>query len=544
MINYGSGGIGSEIIANRLGVGPMHDCLDCAYEEFFLTSFTVGDPAMLVDIPANLGLETVRPDARHRPACARHRPEGELRRLPDDPSNVHHSYIGDFVKFRNTHIGKEQHVFHLHNHQWLYNPNDDNSNYLDAQGIGPGVGYTYEINFGGSGNRNKSAGDAIFHCHFYPHFAQGMWYHWRNHDVFEEGTPLLVSGAACHTDPFALKNGMPPGRRPSPSQAGDPRTPHVPAARARALPDGEIVAGTPIPAMVPLPGKAMAPMPGEVDGRREVPTRGGRPQPVGCDAKVVRRGRPTATGRIVTGCDSGDPPAACSDRAQTPRDADPMRHRNPGYPFWLRRRRDARCGQRMPSPPLDMARAGRRLGRRPAAPRAATATPPGRGAPGRLAVAARPVDFTKTILKAAAGLLPRGRHRPREGRDGLPRRAQPPEHGDAPERPAPPPANSSPTARAGRCRARRTTSRASTTGATLLDGRRHRHFFDGQRRRSGTHRRRRLQRRQPAHLQGREHPVRRGPEQGRLPLSPAADHRAVGGRRAGHQQAASRPSRW
>jgi hypothetical protein len=35
MINYGSGGIGAEIIANRLGVGPMHDCLNCAYEEFF-----------------------------------------------------------------------------------------------------------------------------------------------------------------------------------------------------------------------------------------------------------------------------------------------------------------------------------------------------------------------------------------------------------------------------------------------------------------------------------------------------------------------------
>jgi hypothetical protein len=36
MINYGSGGIGSEIISNRLHTGPMHDCTDCAYEEFFL----------------------------------------------------------------------------------------------------------------------------------------------------------------------------------------------------------------------------------------------------------------------------------------------------------------------------------------------------------------------------------------------------------------------------------------------------------------------------------------------------------------------------
>ena len=184
MINYGSGGIGSEIIANRLGVGPMHDCLDCAYEEFFLTSFTVSDPAQTVDIPANQGLELCGLDTNagalvNCPAAAMGRKANYVIGA-EDPANIHHSYTGDFVKFRNTHNGKEQHVFHLHNHQWLYNPNDDNSNYLDAQGIGPGVGYTYEINNGGSGNRNKSAGDAIFHCHFYPHFAQGMWYHWRH----------------------------------------------------------------------------------------------------------------------------------------------------------------------------------------------------------------------------------------------------------------------------------------------------------------------------------------------------------------------------
>ena len=61
MINYGSGGIGSEIIANRLRVGPMWDCLNCAYEEFFLTAYTVGDVAMLVDVPANANLENCTP---------------------------------------------------------------------------------------------------------------------------------------------------------------------------------------------------------------------------------------------------------------------------------------------------------------------------------------------------------------------------------------------------------------------------------------------------------------------------------------------------
>src|SRR5690606_32984082 len=80
-------------------------------------------------------------------------------------------------------------------------------------------------------NRNKTVGDAIFHCHFYPHFAMGMWELWRNHDTFERGTVLdgAINGA--------------------------------PVANTRALPDGEIVGGTPIPALVPLPALPMAPMP-------------------------------------------------------------------------------------------------------------------------------------------------------------------------------------------------------------------------------------------------------------------------------------------
>ena len=52
-INYGSGGIGAEVYANRIGVGPMGDCVDCKFEEFFLSAWSVADPAMLVDKPAN-----------------------------------------------------------------------------------------------------------------------------------------------------------------------------------------------------------------------------------------------------------------------------------------------------------------------------------------------------------------------------------------------------------------------------------------------------------------------------------------------------------
>ncbi len=327
MINYGSGGIGSEIIANRLHTGPMHDCLDCAYEEFFLSSFVVGDAAMIVDHPANMETHQCQPEflptpeekeagtwpnkARFEKFCVQRTWATEAY-YPHDPANLHHSYIGDFVKFRNVHSGKEQHIFHLHNHQWLFNPNDDNSNYIDAQGLGPGSGYTYEIAFGGSGNRNKTVGDAIFHCHFYPHFAQGMWYMWRNHDVFESGTRLAVSDTASgfHERPFGLMHGKP-------------------SEKARALPDGEIAAGTPIPAIVPLPGKGMAPM----------------PLPVRVKPRIGDDGRTHGSVAEVS----------------LPKKVGP--NENPGFPFWVagvsqrvgHSHDSISMGSRPTTPPLDMA---------------------------------------------------------------------------------------------------------------------------------------------------------------------------------------------
>ena len=68
---------------------------------------------------------------------------------------------------RVMHAGpKEHHIHHLHAHQWLHTPESDNSTYLDSQAQGPGYSFTTEIAYGGGGNRNKTPGDAIFHCHF------------------------------------------------------------------------------------------------------------------------------------------------------------------------------------------------------------------------------------------------------------------------------------------------------------------------------------------------------------------------------------------
>ena len=213
--------------------------------------------------------------------------------FPDDPSNVYHSYLQDHVKFRVLHAGSNlTHIHHQHAHQWMHTPNDTNSSYLDSQLISPGQAYTLEMDYDGGGNRNQTLGDSIFHCHFYPHFAAGMWSLWRVHDVFEGGTQL--------------SNG-------------------VPASGARALPDGEVASGAPIPAVVPLPTKAMAPVPAKV---QIVPVMDPKipGQVDGYEAKVTDQ------------CDrmDGKNEGKCT---------------NPGYPFFI----PGVAGHRAPAPPLDFA---------------------------------------------------------------------------------------------------------------------------------------------------------------------------------------------
>ena len=294
-INYGMGGIGSEILANRLAVGPTSECTDCKYEEFFLSSWPNGDPAMIVDNPADTVCTQSDPNDFTTYSCPES-PTGATRAYyPDDPSNVYHGYLRDHTKFRILHGGADlHHLHHLHAHQWQRSPNSSFSEYLDSQAIGPGSAFTLETVFNGGGNKNLTVGDSIFHCHFYPHFAAGMWALWRVHDVFEEGTELTA---------------YPQG---SPTES------------ARALPDGEITTGTAIPAIVPLPTKAMAPIPAPVrlvtDGTEVEVCQGDQSNPTNCISNLAAAG---GVGK----------------------------YDNPGFPFFI----PGVAGSRPSHPPLDVA---------------------------------------------------------------------------------------------------------------------------------------------------------------------------------------------
>lgn len=144
----------SEPMRNRLPLGHHEDPADTG-EEISMSSWAYGDPAPPV-----------------------------LR-----------AYVGDPSKIRLIHGGvKETHVFHLHNHQWRLEPDDPKSVIIDSISISPQECYTLDILYG-AGSFNGMIGDAIFHCHLYPHFHEGMWTLWRVFDRLEDGSGVYPDGS-------------------------------------------------------------------------------------------------------------------------------------------------------------------------------------------------------------------------------------------------------------------------------------------------------------------------------------------------------------
>lgn len=163
----------SEPMRNRPPLDPHADHTDTA-EDISMSSWAYGDPAPFI------------PKA----------------------------YVGDPSKIRLIHGGvKETHVFHLHNHQWCLEPDDPKSTIIDSISISPQECYTLNILYG-AGSQNGMIGDAIFHCHLYPHFHEGMWTLWR---VFDR----LQDGSGTYPDGMPIEALMPLRDRPLPPPKDD-----------------------------------------------------------------------------------------------------------------------------------------------------------------------------------------------------------------------------------------------------------------------------------------------------------------------------------
>lgn len=194
---------GSEPDKNRKARrGP-----DSVGEETSLSSWVYGDPA-LVKLASGPGPWLPKKDPKD-PAIE----DCGLEKQPGGScytSNVFRTYPNDPTKVRYAMAGvKETHVFHMHANQWLGepkdtgasgptpgNPSDQNkpeSTTIDSQTFGPGETFTADLLFG-AGSKPGTFGDSIFHCHLYPHFADGFWSLMRVHDVLEDGTNKTPDG--------------------------------------------------------------------------------------------------------------------------------------------------------------------------------------------------------------------------------------------------------------------------------------------------------------------------------------------------------------
>ncbi|QIN79373.1 hypothetical protein GBA65_13585 [Rubrobacter marinus] len=226
---------GTEPQRNR----EHHPLPDGLGEEVSLSSWGYGDPALIKLASGKATAES--PWEPGKEDC------GLQTRLEGKGScyvsNVTHAYPNDPTKIRYAMAGvAETHVFHLHANQWLANPKDTaafdasgntrkdpGSATLDSQTFGPGESFTADLLYG-AGSQPGTVGDSIFHCHLYPHFAEGFWSLLRVHDVREDGTTKTPDGTKVReVKPLPDRN-APAG--PSAENPGFPR--FVPASTAGA----------------------------------------------------------------------------------------------------------------------------------------------------------------------------------------------------------------------------------------------------------------------------------------------------------------------
>jgi hypothetical protein len=178
--------------------------------------------------------------------------------LFDDPATpVLRAYVGDPIRIRFVHAAvKETHVFHQHVYQWHADPGNRNSPIIDSVTVGPQTGHTIEFLFG-AGSQQGAIGDAIFHCHLYPHFHEGMWGITRTFDRMQDGTGEYPHDEDTPPELVTIEALKPlPDREPPPSPSPThPGFPHFIAGQHRQK--------SPVP---PWPA-AFGPMPADLDYR-------------------------------------------------------------------------------------------------------------------------------------------------------------------------------------------------------------------------------------------------------------------------------------
>lgn len=82
---------------------------------------------------------------------------------------------------------------------------------IDSISISPQECYTLDILYG-AGSFNGMIGDAIFHCHLYPHFHEGMWTLWRVFDRLQDGNGTYPDGTRIEPLMPLRDRPLPPAR--------------------------------------------------------------------------------------------------------------------------------------------------------------------------------------------------------------------------------------------------------------------------------------------------------------------------------------------
>ncbi|MDQ0218893.1 copper oxidase [Peribacillus cavernae] len=138
----------------------------------------------------------------------------------DPATPILRAYVGDPVKIRLIHGGiQETHVFHYHVHQWLFEPEDADSEIIDAQAIGPQNNYSISPLYG-AGSLQEAFGDIIIHCHSYPHFGEGMWGMQRIFNTLQDGSQCYPNGVPIKALKPLPDRSHPP--KPTPEKPGFP----------------------------------------------------------------------------------------------------------------------------------------------------------------------------------------------------------------------------------------------------------------------------------------------------------------------------------